>query len=168
MADDHRREVFRAGVGMVVLDADGRVLALERRGVPGAWQLPQGGLEPGEDEAAAAWRELAEETGLRDDHVALVDRSELWFGYELPPDMRSEKTGRGQVHRWFLFSLRPGVEVPPLPVSGGREFTAARWMTFDELIDATIDFRRPAYRWLQSWVGGGYGTSVPGSGSTGG
>jgi putative (di)nucleoside polyphosphate hydrolase len=111
--------VFRAGVGMIVTDGAGLVLALERSDVPGAWQLPQGGMEEGETAEAAAWRELQEETQLGREHVFLLESLDAWLGYELPEDLRSRKTGRGQVHRWFLFQLKVGVALPPPPPSGG-------------------------------------------------
>lgn len=146
------RQLFRAGVGLVVLDRRGRVLALERKDVPGAWQLPQGGLEPGEDTEAAAWRELGEETGIGREHVSLRRVSEVWLGYELPREMRSPKTGRGQVHKWFLFEMKTHVGVPALPNGREAEFVNCRWVTFPELLAAVVDFRRPTYEFLSAWV----------------
>jgi len=146
-------ENFRAGVGMVVHRDDGRILGLERADVPGAWQLPQGGLMPGEDTVASAWRELAEETGLNQAHVDLAAASDAWFGYELPHAMRSRKTGRGQVHRWFLFRLKSGVELPSLPNPPRREFKSRQWMTVSELIDVAAPFRRAEYELVRDWLG---------------
>jgi putative (di)nucleoside polyphosphate hydrolase len=146
-------ESFRAGVGIVVHRDDGRLLAMERGDVPGAWQLPQGGLMPGEDTVAAAWRELAEETGLTQTHVDLAAVSDGWFGYELPHAMRSLKTGRGQVHRWFLFRLKPGVELPLLPNQRRREFKRHQWITVRELIDISAPFRRGEYELVKGWLG---------------
>lgn len=153
MTDHNDREVFRAGVGIIVMDRkDGRVLALERRDAPGSWQLPQGGLEPGEAPEAAARRELFEETRLTEHHVRLANTLDLWIGYELPPKMRSAKTGRGQVHRWFLFELKPDTRLPRLPRSDDREFVAKRWVTLEELIAQAIAFRRPVYEFLRGWL----------------
>lgn len=153
VTDHSDREAFRAGVGIIVMDPqDGRVLALERRDVPGSWQLPQGGLEPGEVPEAAARRELFEETRLADQHVRLTDALDLWVGYELPPEMRSGKTGRGQVHKWFLFELQPEAQLPDLPTSRDREFVAERWVTLDELVEQAIEFRRPVYELLRAWL----------------
>lgn len=63
---------FRAGVGAVIIGSDGRVLAFERADTPGAWQLPQGGLEDGEDPLTAVLREIEEEVGLRRERLELI------------------------------------------------------------------------------------------------
>jgi putative (di)nucleoside polyphosphate hydrolase len=149
-----RGETFRAGVGMLVAAADGKLLALERSDVRGAWQLPQGGLERGEDLEAAAWRELEEEVALTRQQVDLVDRHLPWLGYELPAEHRSPKTGRGQVHAWFLFRLKPDARLPPLPSSREAEFRDRRWLTPEELLDRAVPFRAAQYadviRWYRS------------------
>jgi putative (di)nucleoside polyphosphate hydrolase len=145
-------EVFRAGIGLVVLDQRGLVLALERSDVPGAWQLPQGGIKTGEDIGAAAWRELEEETGLGPSQVVLERTSDVWTGYELPQGFRSEKTGRGQVHKWLVFRLQPEVDMPSIPGGKEAEFRDSRWVTFQELLDNAVDFRRAPYEWLASWI----------------
>src|SRR4051812_39346551 len=123
-------QYFRAAVGIVVLDARGLVLSLERRGVPGAWQLPQGGLEPEEAPVDAARRELLEETGLRWEETVLLGEHPRWLAYELPPEARSGKTGRGQVQRWFVVRLRDGsprLDIgQPAPGSANPEFAAFR------------------------------------------
>jgi putative (di)nucleoside polyphosphate hydrolase len=149
---DEGREVFRAGVGLVVADDTGRVLAFERADVPGAWQLPQGGLLPGEDVEVAAWRELREETGLGEREVVLDAVSDTWTAYELPDELRRPKTGRGQVHRWVLFRLRPGATLPDLPGGRKRELRDRRWVTLDELTAGVVPFRRAAYASVADWL----------------
>jgi putative (di)nucleoside polyphosphate hydrolase len=148
---DH--EVFRAGVGVLVVNEVRQVLALERRDSPNAWQLPQGGLHSREDITAAAWRELKEETGLGEEQVWLRAITDLWVGYELPEGMRSAKTGRGQVHKWCLFELKPQTSPsPPLPRHRQAEFVASKWISLQELATQAIDFRKPIYEYLEGWL----------------
>jgi putative (di)nucleoside polyphosphate hydrolase len=149
---DASASTFRAGVGLVVMNGAGEVLALERADVRGAWQLPQGGLEAGEAPESAAWRELREETGLEPRHVELVDSLDVWMGYELPVDLRSPKTGRGQVHRWFLFRLRDGASLPGIENAGG-EFVDHHWTSLRTLAERAVEFRRPVYRILADRFG---------------
>lgn len=144
-------ESLRQGVGLLILNDKGQVLAFERSDVPDAWQLPQGGVGEGEPLERAAWRELEEETGLTAEHVTHEAVSDAWVGYELPVELRATKTGRGQIHRWFVFRMKPGVVLPAMPSSPDGEFRDRRWMTIRELERLTVSFRKPIVRTLASW-----------------
>jgi putative (di)nucleoside polyphosphate hydrolase len=135
---------FRAGVGAVIVDGDGLVLVGERRDRPGAWQFPQGGIEAGEEPEDAVFREIDEETGMTRADLKLLARHPSWLCYELPPRLRSPKTGLGQAQRWFLFRLksrRPGLLPPAHP-----EFRRYAWVTFDSAVRRAVSFKRPVYR----------------------
>jgi len=133
---------FRANVVAVVTNAKGRVMAFERSDVPGAWQLPQGGIDGGETPVEAAWRELGEETGLGPKEVELVGEFPDWTAYEWPTGPR--KNGRiGQVQRWFTFRV---VSDDVEPVPDGVEFSTWKWVKRDWLVDQVVDFRRSSYR----------------------
>ncbi len=141
-------ETFRAGVGIAVFDDDGRVLAFERLDHPDAWQLPQGGLEPGEEPVDALWRELREETGLTPEHAALAGEMPEWLGYELPAEARSAKTERGQVQKWFFLRATRADLPIDLRVTDHPEFGSYRWIDIEELAERAVSFRQPIYRRL--------------------
>jgi len=125
----------------VVRRSDGQVMAFERADSPGAWQLPQGGIESGETPEQAVWRELWEETGLTKREVRLVEQPPHWTIYEWPADMRTSDR-IGQAHRWFFFEPLDN-DVTPQP--DGSEFTDWRWMSAPDLIDCVVEFRRGPY-----------------------
>lgn len=142
---------FRAGVVIVVRRDDGHLLAFERKEPRGAWQLPQGGIDPGETPVDAAWRELGEETGLDSTHVRMVDELTDWIAYEWPEHIRRDDPVRGQVQRWFLFGVvrddhDDGHAHHVTPRPDGHEFVAWKWITPHDLVDRVIDWRRPAYQ----------------------
>jgi len=142
-------ERFRMGVGAVIRRRDGRVLALERRDVAGAWQLVQGGVHAGEDLQDAVFREIHEETGIERSAFQTVREVPVMLGYELPREMRSKKTGRGQVHKWYLLDLANDDVAIRLGDDG--EFAAFQWTTMATLLRIAVAFRQPAYRELARW-----------------
>lgn len=141
-----RDQYFRAGVGLLVIDDSGYVLALERIDEPNSWQLPQGGLLTGEEPLDAARRELREETGIDWSQVTVVDAYPEWLAYELPPEARSPKTGRGQVQHWVLLRVNRAELSVDLDAGPHQEFSAWRWLTIDEVVAGAWEIRRPIYR----------------------
>jgi len=140
---------FRAGVGAIITNGKGRVLALERSDIADAWQMPQGGIEAAEEPLDAVLREIQEETAIPSSRLQLVERFPELLAYELPQHARSQKTGRGQVQYWFLFRLKDGEEAIDLHRSA--EFRAWRWVLFENLIAKSVEFRVPVYRRLAAY-----------------
>jgi putative (di)nucleoside polyphosphate hydrolase len=140
-------QTFRANVGIAVARADGLVLALERIDQPDRWQMPQGGLNVGEEPAEASLRELREETGLQPEQVELVAEYPAWLAYELPPARRRDGRASGQVQKWFLFRfLGTDEDIDLTPPKGERqEFRAFRWMDLAELAEGMWEVKRPIY-----------------------
>jgi len=134
---------FRAGAVAVVSNSHGQVLAFERSDVPGAWQLPQGGIDVGESSYDAAWRELGEESGLGPDDVEMIGEHPTWMAYEFPDHVRAEGKRLGQVQRWYFFrALSDDV----IPSPDGVEFVAWRWVEREWLVEHVVGFRSDVYR----------------------
>jgi putative (di)nucleoside polyphosphate hydrolase len=133
---------------VVIVNREGLVLAIERAGFPGAWQLPQGGIARSEDPIHAAYREAEEETGLRRGALRFVRACAEPLVYELPPGARRAKTGRGQVLYWFLFRFHGADDLVNVTRSG--EARGWRWMSLLQVTRRTAPFRRPMYRRLEA------------------
>ncbi len=138
---------LRRGVGMVVVNADGQVLAGLRTHADGnaAWQLPQGGIEGNEDPMATAYRELEEETGLKPDQVTLLLEHPRWTVYRLPDSWAKQTRFAGQRQRWFCFRYL-GNDTPDIKTALHEEFRSLQWMDASELEKLVIAFRQPVYR----------------------
>ncbi len=130
---------LRPNVALVVRDGAGRLLIGERSDMVGAWQLPQGGVEAGEAPEAAAWRELAEETGLTRAEVSLAGSAGP-FSYRLPNGVVAARGFIGQEQTYFLFRL----EKPATP-RPNDEFRAFRWEEPAAVLALAVDFKRPCY-----------------------
>lgn len=148
---------YRPCVGIMLLNADGLVFIGQRRlkrpsdGTNDAylWQMPQGGIDPGEEPFAAALRELAEETSVTS--VERLAESPDWYSYDLPPDA-SKKSWRGryqgQRQKWFALRFTGAEsEINVTAPKGGfkPEFDTWRWARMETLPDLIIPFKRPVY-----------------------
>jgi putative (di)nucleoside polyphosphate hydrolase len=138
---------YRPCVGVVLANPEGRIFAGERLDTPGAWQMPQGGIDPGEAPRAAALRELREETGVAEEAVTIEAETPGWLRYDLPPELLGKVWKgryRGQEQRWFLMrfagpdsAIRIDAEHP--------EFARWQWMDPNDLIAAIVPFKRAIY-----------------------
>lgn len=139
---------YRPCAGVMLLSRTGQVFVGQRLdSTLEAWQMPQGGIDPGEDPLEAAFRELWEETGIVRQHVELVAAPDEELQYDLPDDLIGKVwkgKWRGQRQRWFLFRLNAGDEVIDIETAE-PEFRAWRWIDPVELPDVIVPFKRDLY-----------------------
>lgn len=131
----------------MLLNADRRIFMGKRIEMETqAWQMPQGGIDEGEDSQSAATRELLEEVGT--DKVKILDVSKRWLRYELPTSMarRSWKGKyKGQQQKWYAM-LFTGTDADiDLNASGHPEFDEWAWMDSKKCLDEIIDFKKQLY-----------------------
>ena len=145
----HRKpERYRPNAGLAVFSGAGRVFMGRRVGArgPWQWQMPQGGIDKGEDTVEAAYRELEEETGLGRLHVELLQEMDEWLYYDFPPDLKARLGGPyvGQRQKWFAFRLI-GAESDIKLDLHDPEFDAWKWVELADAPHAIIPFKRPVY-----------------------
>ena len=140
---------YRPCAGVMLLNRDGQVFVGQRIDtVLEAWQMPQGGIDPGEDARAAALRELREETGVAPDRVELVAEAPDELFYDLPPELVGKVwkgKWRGQRQRWFLFRLL-GDDGAIDIATPEPEFRAWRWIDPADLPALIVPFKQQLYR----------------------
>jgi putative (di)nucleoside polyphosphate hydrolase len=146
---------YRPCVGTMVLNRAGLVFIGRRSGGPEqvdnvhVWQMPQGGVDPGEDVFRAALRELREETSISS--VELLAESSDWFAYDLPPELAEQAWKgryRGQTQKWYALRFTgDDSEIDVLHPAGGHEaeFVAWRWEPMQNLADLIVPFKRKTY-----------------------
>ncbi|TCZ53161.1 RNA pyrophosphohydrolase [Roseicella aquatilis] len=146
---------YRRCVGAVLFNKDGLVLVARRadlpnaEGAPGGWQLPQGGIDRGEDPAVAVFRELEEEVGTA--KAEIIAEHPDWLRYDLPDALIGKALGgryRGQEQRWFALRFLGEDADIRLDLDPHPEFDAWRWARLAELPGLAVGFKRPIYEVL--------------------
>jgi len=138
---------YRPCVGVVLINRDGRIFVARRRDTPDGWQMPQGGIDEGEEPRAAALRELKEETGT--DNAEIVGELEGWLRYDLPDDLIGKVWGgryRGQKQKWFALRFLGEDREIDLEAAVDDEFEEWRWAKAEEVLKAIVPFKRDVYR----------------------
>jgi len=147
MTDHIDAEGFRANVGIILANADGKLLLAGRIGNKG-WQFPQGGMLVGETEEIAMYRELHEEVGLRPADVAVLGATQDWLRYRLPDKYvrrGSKPLCIGQKQRWFMLKLLGSEDRVRFDRCDSPEFDRWRWVDFWKPVNEVIYFKRRVY-----------------------
>ena len=150
---------YRPGVGVVLLNGQNLVFVGQRiDNTAEAWQMPQGGIDEGEDPRDTALRELEEETGIVRDLVSVIAETPDWLTYDLPEDLIGKLWKgryRGQRQKWFLARFL-GQDHDVNLATSHPEFRAWKWASADELPHMIVPFKQQLYagivegfrRWL--------------------
>ena len=143
---------YRDNVGAMLFNPAGLVLVARRadlpnaEGVPGGWQLPQGGMDQGEDPAVAVFRELEEEVGTA--QAEILAEHPRWLTYDLPAHLVGKALGgryRGQRQKWFALRFTGRDSDIRLDLDPHPEFDAWRWARLAELPSLAVAFKRTIY-----------------------
>lgn len=139
---------YRPCVGIMLINAASEVFTAQRLdSSANAWQMPQGGIDKGENPRAAALRELEEETGVPAEKVTILGETEGWFPYDLPHALVPKLwKGRykGQEQKWYLMRFR-GTDADINIDTDVPEFSEWRWTPADQLVANIVPFKRDVY-----------------------
>ncbi len=141
-------EGYRANVGIILINPQGRVLWCKRVGQD-AWQFPQGGIQRNETLEEALFRELVEETGLLPEHVVVMGHTKEWLRYRLPRHLIRRYCTPcciGQKQMWFMLRLIGAEHCVNLRCSEKPEFDGWRWVEYWHPIKEVVFFKRRVYK----------------------
>lgn len=148
---------YRLGVGIMLINTEGLVFVAKRIDMTSeAWQMPQGGMDEGEEPLATAYRELGEEIGT--DKAGLLAESQEWHTYDLPEILIPKVLGgryRGQKQKWFAMRFT-GKDSDINIATEEPEFSQWKWVKAHTLSDIIVPFKRELYKNLveefRQWV----------------
>ena len=141
------KQGYRSAVGIMLLNQAGQVFVARRIDMPtvAAWQMPQGGIDPGETPRQAALRELREEIGTN--KAEILGESRVWRKYDLPAELARGVWGgryRGQRQKWFAMRFT-GDDTDIDLATDHPEFDAWTWIRPEQLPEMIVPFKRQLY-----------------------
>ena len=153
MKDKYKNLPLRNGVGIVVLNQSNKVFVAKRiDNSKNFWQMPQGGIDEGEDFLDAAYRELEEETSIK--NVELIKELEGTITYELPDHLLGiiwKGKYRGQKQRWYLMRFL-GNDSEINITTKNPEFYDWKWIELDQITEVVVDFKLHVYKELKEKI----------------
>ena len=139
---------YRSNVGIMMVNEKGHVFVGQRLdNNQNAWQMPQGGIDAGEDPETAAYRELLEETGVKKQDIRFLASSSQWLSYDLPEDLIPilwNGKFRGQKQKWFLFKFL-GEDGDINIATEQPEFSKWKWIPKENLLKEIVPFKKSVY-----------------------
>jgi len=153
MLEKFRNLPLRIGVGIVLLNKDNKVFVAKRIDNPkNFWQMPQGGVDDGEDFITAAYRELEEETSIK--NVKLIQEIDGTMSYELPNHLLGiiwKGKYKGQKQKWFLMRYL-GIDDDINIKTKKPEFFDWKWIDIDMITEVVVDFKLEVYTQLKKKI----------------
>jgi len=153
MDDKFKNLPLRDGVGIIVLNKDNKVFVAKRIDNPkNFWQMPQGGVDVGENFLAAAYRELEEETSIK--NVKLIKEIDVFTTYLLPKNLLGiiwKGKYKGQKQKWFLMRFI-GTDNEINIKTNKPEFLEWKWIDLEMITDVVVDFKLDVYKIIQKKV----------------
>ncbi len=153
MKEKYKNLPLRSGVGIILLNKDNKIFVAKRIDNPkNFWQMPQGGVDEGENDLEAAYRELYEETSIK--KVELIQEIDGSFTYELPDRLLGiiwKGKFKGQTQKWFLMKYLGNDNEINLKTNN-PEFLEWKWVNIDEITEIVVDFKLHVYRELKEKV----------------
>jgi len=150
---DRPNHLYRSGVGILLVNQNKKIFVGKRiDNQSDSWQMPQGGIDVGEDEDVAMFRELQEETGISSQFVNIIKKSDNYFYYDLPYKLQKKFWGGkylGQRQRWYLLEFL-GDDLNINITTQEPEFSEWKWVEKVDLINLIVSFKRELYQQIIS------------------